>query len=135
MSNIKELIRAEIERRKGYISVTHFAEDLLSFLDTLPDEPVSDCHDLKEAAENSWVDYEYREDPRGLYSSCYIDGFKDGAEWMKWKMNGDSLEGPTCKSCGFYENNCPFIRGKFMPYPSKVCKDFTFSVIKNEGEQ
>lgn len=34
-----EKIRAEIERRKGYISVTHFAEELLSFLDTLSEEP------------------------------------------------------------------------------------------------
>ena len=34
-------------------------------------------------------------------------------------------EQPTCKPCGFYENNCPFIRGKFLPYPSRVCKDYT----------
>ena len=36
---------------------------------------------------------------------------------------------PTCKSCGFYENNCPYIRGKFIPYPKKVCKDYTYSVM------
>lgn len=30
----------------------------------------------------------------------------------------------TCKTCGFYENNCPFIRGKLIPYPNKVCKDY-----------
>lgn len=42
--------------------------------------------DLKEAAEKSWVNYEYREDPRGLYSSCYIDAFKAGAEWQKRKQ-------------------------------------------------
>lgn len=128
----KELIRAEIERRKGYISVTHFAEDLLSFLDTLPDEseqptkgydeaylnekiakaskswegvdvdkfmdevrgrePVSDCHDLEEAAENSWAVYEYRESPKGLYSTCYVDGFIAGAEWMKTKMIKEDAE-------------------------------------------
>lgn len=39
-------IRAEIERRKGYISVTHFAEDILSFIDSLqqeqPDFPTTD---------------------------------------------------------------------------------------------
>ena len=33
--SIIELIRAEIERRKGYISVTHFAEELLSFITSL----------------------------------------------------------------------------------------------------
>lgn len=37
---------------------------------------------------------------------------------------------PTCKTCGFYENNCPFIRDKFIPYPSRVCKDYTYSVMK-----
>lgn len=101
-------------------------------------EPVTDCNDLKEAAEKSarqyYVDGGYSPFPNTEMAS-HIAGFKAGAKWMKWKMNGDSLEGPTCKSCGFYENNCPFIRGKFMPYPSKVCKDFTFSVIKNEGGQ
>ena len=38
--------------------------------------------DLDEAAEDSWAIYEYRESPRGLYSTCYVDGFKAGAEWM-----------------------------------------------------
>lgn len=42
--------------------------------------------------------------------------------------------GKTCKTCGFYENNCPFIRGKFIPYPNKVCKDYTFSTLKAEQE-
>lgn len=41
---------------------------------------------LDAAAEESWVEYEYRESPKGLYSSCYVDGFKAGAEWMAGKM-------------------------------------------------
>lgn len=41
----------------------------------------------------------------------------------------------TCKTCGFYENDCPFIRGKFMPYPNIVCKDYTSSIIRKEDEQ
>lgn len=41
---------------------------------------------------------------------------------------------PTCKSCGFYENNCPFIRGKLIPYPNKVCKDYTYSVMKEQEQ-
>lgn len=41
---------------------------------------------------------------------------------------------PTCKSCGFYENNCPYIRGKFIPYPKKVCKDYTYSVMTEQPE-
>ena len=110
----KELIRAEIRKWQSNIeakcpestsSRDYTKEEwnsiyeynaytrILSFLDTLPDEPVSDCHDFKEAAEKSWVDYEYREDPRGLYSSCYIDGFRAGAEWQKQKMMEGAVEG------------------------------------------
>lgn len=46
----------------------------------------------------------------------------------------DSLpeEKATCKTCGFYENNCPFIRGKLIPYPNKVCKDYTYSAMKEQ---
>lgn len=48
----------------------------------------------------------------------------------------DTLQEPeqTCKTCGFYENNCPFIRGKLIPCPNKVCKDYTYSVVKAEQE-
>lgn len=86
----KELIRREIERRKEYISVTHFAEDLLSFLDTLPDEPVSD--DLEEAAEKSAIlQYEMSTnvDKAMQIMSARIFheiGFKAGAEWQKTKQ-------------------------------------------------
>ena len=44
---------------------------------------------LDEAAEDSWALYEYNESPRGLYSTCYVDGFKAGAEWMKDKDTRD----------------------------------------------
>ena len=40
----------------------------------------------------------------------------------------------TCKTCGFYENNCPFIRDTFAPYPNKVCKDYTYSVMKEQEQ-
>ena len=42
---------------------------------------------------------------------------------------------PTCKTCGFYDNNCPFIRGKFIPYPNKVCKDYIYSAIKEQEQE
>lgn len=41
----------------------------------------------------------------------------------------------TCRTCGFYENNCPFIRGKLIPYPNKVCKDYVYSVMKAEAKE
>ena len=36
---------------------------------------------ISKAAEDSWAFYEYRESPRGLYSTCYVDGFMAGARW------------------------------------------------------
>jgi hypothetical protein len=41
---------------------------------------------------------------------------------------------PTCKTCGFYENNCPFIRDTFAPYPNKVCEGYTYSVMKEQEQ-
>lgn len=37
-----DVLKAEIERLKGYISVTHFAEELLSFIDSLQQEQPSE---------------------------------------------------------------------------------------------
>ena len=46
-------------------------------------------------AEQAWVDYEYREHPKGLYHTCFVDGYKEGykqaekdtieraVEWLK----------------------------------------------------
>ena len=81
MSDI-ERIRQEIERRKGYISVTHFAEELLAFIDSLPEEKPSE--DLKEAAK------EYMKKARKhLFDDSPIgrtdDAFIAGAKWQKAK--------------------------------------------------
>lgn len=50
---------------------------------------------LDEAAEDSWAVYEYRESPKGLYSTCYVDGYVDGfqagAEWMAGQ--GETIDG------------------------------------------
>ena len=54
---------------------------------------------LDEAAEDSWAIYEYRESPRGLYSTCYVDGFKSGAEWMAGQ--GITVGGTFHHSCGY----------------------------------
>ena len=27
-------------------------------------------------AEQAWVDYEYREHPKGLYHTCFVDGYR-----------------------------------------------------------
>lgn len=86
-------IRAEIERRIKSCDATSKTPNqllwaelsaLLPFLDTL-EEPVSDCHDLTEAAEKSarqyYVDGGYSPFPNTEMAS-HIAGFKAGAEWM-----------------------------------------------------
>lgn len=45
-----------------------------------------------------------------------------------------SEQEPTCKTCDYYENDCPFTRGKFIVYPNKVCKDYTQSHFANVGK-
>ena len=75
MSNI-EKIRQEIKRRKGYISVTHFAEELLSFIDSLPDEKPSE--DLEEAAQEYAIPFNDT-----TYGCEYsYKGFIAGAKWQ-----------------------------------------------------
>ncbi len=49
-------------------------------------------------------------------------------------LQREQPEPPTCKSCDFYENDCPFIRDKFIPYPNRVCKDYTSSVMKEQEQ-
>lgn len=79
-----EKIRQEIERRRGYISVTHFVEELLSLLDTLSEK--SD-KSLDEAA------YEYAVDSTGFIDTTAYNVFIDGAEWQKAQMMKEAVEG------------------------------------------
>lgn len=69
---------------------------------------------------------DFRDDQWRLAFNAFLCGFGRGIA-VKQKQ---TVEEPTCKTCGFYENNCPFIRDKFIPYPSRVCKDYTYSVMK-----
>ena len=59
-TEIIQAIKAEIERRKGYISVTHFAEELLSFLSTLESEKPMNLDELMKEAQRYYFDnFEY----------------------------------------------------------------------------
>ena len=60
-------------------------EEFLSFLDTLTDEPVNDCHDLEEASEEYMQQVKARF-LRTLEHPTAKDAFKAGAEWQKTKM-------------------------------------------------
>ena len=58
----------------------------------------------------------------------FWDGFHNCAENILREVEEPQTVEPsaaTCTTCVFYENNCPFVRGKFVPYPSRVCKDYT----------
>jgi flagellar biosynthesis/type III secretory pathway protein FliH len=84
-----EKIRQEIERRKGYISVTHFAEELLSFIDSLPEEKPSE--DLEEAAEKyayKGIPDEIKQDVKPIADEI-IKQFIAGAEWQYQKDRGE----------------------------------------------
>jgi hypothetical protein len=102
MSNIDK-IRQKIERLKGYISVTHFAEELLSFIDSLQQEQPSE--DLEKEMER--------------FLSNITPAFKDGsykitrygfravarhfAEWQKQQMLKDAMKGMiTCANLNRY---------------------------------
>lgn len=63
-----------------------FGDEILSFLDTL-EEPVSDCHDLEEAAEKFARFYD-----NGTCDGIAQDCFKAGAEWQKAKMMEEWLK-------------------------------------------
>lgn len=103
-----ERLKAEIERLKSKyrhndLWTSSFQSDLamakiesmneiLSFLDTL-EEPVSDCHDLEEAAEKSSAQY-YKDAGYSPFpnveTAAHKSGFIAGAEWMKAKMLKDN---------------------------------------------
>ena len=35
---------------------------------------------VEEKAMDAWAIYEYREHPKGLYHTCFVDGYKEGYE-------------------------------------------------------
>lgn len=41
----------------------------------------------------------------------------------------------SCRSCEFYDNDCPETRGRFVPYPCKVCKHYSPRVFSNDKSE
>lgn len=88
---------------------------------------------LKKYAEESkkdWINEGYNQN--AFAEDCRITSFN---KLLSFLDTLEEQEQPTCKSCGFYENNCPYIRGKYIPYPNKVCIHYAFSIQKAEDEQ
>ena len=98
-------------------------EALYYLITSLQQEQPSLPSNLDDAAKEFAHNYDM-----GACDGIAQDCFKAGAEWQR------EQSAPTCKSCGFYENNCPFIRDTFKPYPNKVCKDYTYSVMKKKEQ-
>lgn len=83
----KEEARLTLQENLGYLTSVHHQRILDAIKVAI--EVLSEFHfpsNLDEAAEDSWAKYEYRESPRGLYYTCYVDGFKAGAEWRDNQM-------------------------------------------------
>ena len=138
MSKQVEQIRDQIEARFWGAGqplfgeeVTEQARQLLDFIDALPKE---DGPKKPEEEICSRCAYYHKGDDMCHYPygglSSYInengvykcDGFEPTKE-VPADVQGAAK--PTCKTCRYYENDCPQIRGKFAPYPSRVCKDYS----------
>lgn len=101
-----EKIRQEIERLKGTCTTQIKAnpgqtfpfvmemtgyDKLLSFLDTLSEEP---SESLEEAAEKyAGVNYDCETETDAFYHHIETESFKAGAEWQKEQLMKDAVEG------------------------------------------
>jgi len=106
----KDLIKAEIERLKKELEKGNYyldsaeaatgyelaLDDLLSFIDSLPEEPVSeDLEEAKEAYCNEHNDDCF--DATGDYCPHIRKAFVAGAEWQKQQMMKEAVEGEVVK--------------------------------------
>lgn len=48
--------------------------------------------------------------------------------WLRRRIAPAKIQ-VTCRSCVYYERDCPFIRGKVIPYPNKVCAAYVCSEL------
>lgn len=137
----KELIRAEIERRKELLTphkgqgvilcreIIKQFDSLLSFIDTISQPIMKDgiIDEIRAEIERRFSEYNHD-------SSHHIQAAECASILAFLDTLTDEPVGKTCKTCEFYENDCPFTRGKFIPYPNIVCKDYTCSTLKAEQE-
>ena len=108
MSNIKDQIRQEIERRIKLYSITNEKEQwivntywsVLSFIDSLTEEKPSD--DLEEAAEELFETIEIQEH-ENIFEDTFKKIFIAGAEWMREKMKKEEVKGEIMKAINRYE--------------------------------
>lgn len=56
---------------------------------------------VEDKAIDAWAVYEYREHPKGLYHTCFVDGYKEGYE----QAEKDTIE----RVCDWLESHLPII--------------------------
>ena len=116
MNREVEKIRKEIERRKkeycnGLDAVTELYDSLLSFIDSLQEEPVSE--ELEEELTNYFnkfkglesSNWNWRIDSVNIHSGGLLDFARHFVEWQKQKMMKDAIEREVKEDAGGY----PFI--------------------------
>ena len=47
-------------------------------------------------AEQAWVDYEYREHPKGLYYTCFVDGYRQAEKNLALTPSDISIIDEIC---------------------------------------
>jgi uncharacterized protein YbcC (UPF0753/DUF2309 family) len=105
----KEKIRAELERQKkeNNGSPLSVCNDLLSFIDSMQEEPISE--DLEEAAKKAGQKYFPDENniwARPNYEAKAAEyAFKDGANWQKEQMMKDAISGAFIRRNKYTKQN------------------------------
>lgn len=57
---------------------------------------------LEEKATDAWAVYEYREHPKGLYHTCFVDGYQQGYEQAEKDLGWISVKDRLPQKHGWY---------------------------------
>lgn len=120
-----------LELQKKYHADTSEIDDCIDYLEKQKEQKPN-----IELIQRSWYMEGYNDRDFGKEPKWVIKTGDGGPKYEENPKYGQMFEAkqkpvePTCKTCVFYENDCPFTRGKFMPYPNRVCKDYTYSDMK-----
>lgn len=75
----------------------------------------------EEKAMDAWAIYEYREHPKGLYHTCFVDGYKEGYEQAE-KDIISIIESRIAEILGDAQPN-PILRAELRELIEKIKED------------
>ena len=75
----------------------------------------------EEKAMDAWAIYEYREHPKGLYHTCFVDGYKEGYEQAE-KDTISIIESRIAEILGDAQPN-PILRAELRELIEKIKED------------